>query len=299
MTSPLADPAWILLVVVRFVHYGAVTGLFGTALFPLYAGTNSPLPRRWVLGASWVALLTTVAWFLATVAEMSGDLSAAFALDLLWPVLRDMAFGHLAAARLVLAGLTVWAMTTRAPPMVLAHLSGLLLASLAGVGHARLQDGTAGLADVAADSLHLLAAGAWIGGLAPLSLLAVTHDRGSAGERAFGQTLHRFSLMGYAAVGTLVATGLFNGWRLVGSVSNLTTTPYGQILVLKVGLFLAMLALAAINRLWISPPLWAPALNSDTAPWLNRLKHHIIAEQGLAVVILAVVSWLGVIEPPA
>ena len=293
----MADPSWLLLVVVRFAHYSVVTVLFGAALFPLYAGSGSALPRRWMSGAAWAALLTTAAWFLATVAEMSGDVSAAFMPDTLWSVLKDMAFGQLAAVRLGLAGLTVWALAKRAPAWIVATLSGLLLASLAGVGHARLQAGLAGLADTVADGLHLLAAGAWIGGLAPLSLLSVIHDRGSAAERGFGQTLHRFSLMGYGAVGTLIATGLFNGWRLVGSISNLVTTPYGQLLALKVGLFLAMLALAAINRLWISPALWAPPLGSDTAPWLQRLKRHIAAEQGLAILVLAVVSWLGVIEP--
>jgi putative copper export protein len=48
-------------------------------------------------------------------------------------------------------------------------------------------------------------------------------------------------------------THLINSWFLVGSVSSLLTTLYGQILLAKVAFFAAMLALAAANRFWLVP----------------------------------------------
>ena len=47
-------------------------------------------------------------------------------------------------------------------------LSAVLLASLAGVGHSQIEDGWAGVIHEASDVAHLLAAGAWLGGLVPL-----------------------------------------------------------------------------------------------------------------------------------
>ena len=59
--------------------------------------------------------------------------------------------------------------------------------------------------------------------------------------------------MGYAAVTTLVGSGLVNAWVLVGSPERLITTQYGQLLLVKVCLFAGMLALAAQNRFRLVP----------------------------------------------
>jgi putative copper export protein len=45
------------------------------------------------------------------------------------------------------------------------------IASLAGVGHTRIEEGWAAVLHVTADAAHLLAAGAWLGGLAPLGFI--------------------------------------------------------------------------------------------------------------------------------
>lgn len=61
--------------------------------------------------------------------------------------------------------------------------------------------------------------------------------------------------MGYIAVATLIGSGLVNSWFLVGTVSGLLETPYGQFLMAKLVLFAGMLALAVSNRFWIFPSL--------------------------------------------
>jgi copper transport protein len=48
----------------------------------------------------------------------------------------------------------------------------------------------------------------------------------------------------------LVATGTYQAWRQVGSWSALTGTRYGQLLLVKVALVLAMVALARFSRRW-------------------------------------------------
>lgn len=294
----MADPAWTLLVAVRFAHDAALTALFGLSLFPLYAPGASGRLRPWLVLTAFASLLTTIGWFAATVGEMSGEVADAASPLMLWSVIRDMEFGRLAAARTALAALALGLALRRGGHVALTLASGLLLASLAGAGHARLDPGAI---RPTADALHLLAAGAWIGGLTGLaSTLAGLGPTPTAEALArFGRQVRGFSHMGYAAVAVLVGTGLLNGARLVGSSGNLVSTPYGRLLSAKVALFLGMLALAAINRLWISPALTQAPGESDSRPWLRRLARHVAAEQVLAMLVLAVVGVLGVLDPGA
>src|SRR5262249_61245488 len=129
--------------------------------------------------------------------------------------------------------------------------------SLVGVGHIQIHDGIAWIIYLSADGLHLLAAGAWLGGLVSLFYLVATALRTSSldDDAEASNAALRFSSMGYVAVATIVASGLLNAWLLVGSFANLITTPYGQLLIVKVCLFGGMLALAALNRFWLVPSL--------------------------------------------
>ena len=79
---------------------------------------------------------------------------------------------------------------------------------------------------MASDAAHLLAAGAWLGGLLPLGFVLLV-SRGAmepARPMDLDPALLRFSGMGYVAVATLLGTGFVNSWFLVGAVSNLWTT---------------------------------------------------------------------------
>ena len=110
--------------------------------------------------------------------------------------------------------------------------------------------------------------------------------------------LTRFSGIGYLAVAVLVASGLVNSRYLVGSIDGLWTSAYGRLLVLKLALFGAMAALAGANRFWITPRLRASDAGS-VEPWLKRIRQHVAIELVLGVLVVAVVSLLGTLEPPA
>ena len=60
--------------------------------------------------------------------------------------------------------------------------------------------------------------------------------------------VRRFSRLALAAVGVLVATGLYQAWREVGSVSGLTDTTYGRLLLAKVAILLCVLGVARGSR---------------------------------------------------
>lgn len=301
------------LIASRFVHYVAVLSLFGAALFPLYAcGTLRSRPSIrvalfvWLRGvlllSTFVSLVSLVGWFAFVVGTMAGDIAGVVDPKVLLSVVRATDFGPLWIVRLVLAiGAAVVLSRWPSPSALwLLPLSAmLLLASLAGTGHARVAEGGAGMLHVAVDAAHLIAAGVWIGGLWPLLFAMSINDMpDDRDEIAISEVLLRFSSVGYVAVATLVASGLVNSWFLVGSLNALLSSTYGWLLIAKVTAFLLMAMLAAMNRFWITPHVAQATSSSGGNNWLRRLRRHVVIEQALGLFVLAVVSFLGTIEPP-
>jgi putative copper resistance protein D len=298
------------LIAARFLHYAALLSLFGAALFPLYAHLQSkrvsPLIdarlRQVRLAAAGLALVGGVGWFLFASASMAGDLSVAADPRALLTVLEATEFGPLWLVRLALIAVVLAAFASRrslSPRLgwVVALLAGTALASLAMTGHGRAPGGRTGLLHAFADAAHLLAAGAWLGALLPLGAALAAARREPAPAGAVGELLDRFSGVGLSAVAVLAASGLVNGWVLVGSVDRLATTPYGRLLLVKVGLFGLMVGVAAANRLWITPA-FTSGRAADDVRWRARIGRNVLIEQALGLAVLAIVSVLGTLPTP-
>jgi putative copper resistance protein D len=217
-------------------------------------------------------------------------------------VLWDTDFGRVWVARVVPALLIVamiWrsgaSIFGRRPIALLVFAAAVLLASLAGVGHTQVHEGVAAIIHVTADAVHLLAAGVWLGGLLPLGMVVVSCRRKQLLDDDAVFVLSRFSGMAYLAVAALVASGSINGWFLIGSLSALIGTGYGELLLLKLGLLALMLCLAAANRFWLIPALAKALTESDLV--LARLRRHILAEQILGILVVGIVSLLGTLSP--
>jgi putative copper resistance protein D len=300
------------LVVARLLHYMAVTTLAGVALFPLYAyafAEPKELSRRRqavLLFSAVGALLSGLLWFVFSVANMGGAWAAVADHEILWTVLNETTFGWVWMARMLLIVLIVGVTAVRpfwmeiaGRDLVTAFLAAMLLASLVGTGHAQIEEGRTNLVHVGSDAAHLLAAGAWLGGLVQLGFVLHDYSLGRGGPIVEAdRILLRFSSMGYIAVATLVVSGLVNSWFLVGSVSSLLTTLYGQVLLGKFAFFAAMLALAAANRFWLVPRMIETRSDAgQLAVWLGRLRYHVLGEQFLGLMILLAVSILGTMRP--
>src|SRR5262249_42441596 len=104
-------------------------------------------------------------------------------------------------------------------------------------GHAGATPGVA--FPLAADALHLLAAGAWLGGLPPLAMLLAAAWRGKEPHWASVTAIavQRFSPLGVISVSMLLASGIANSWYEVGTLNNLFATSYGLLVLLKIALF--------------------------------------------------------------
>jgi len=303
------------LVVARLLHYAAVTTLAGVSFFPLYgyADAEPIMVFRWrqgvLLAAAVAALLSGVLWFVFSVANMSGTLADVADREVLWTVLNETTFGRVWTTRLVLSiiivGLFWKRVVSKFGPrrdMIAPVLAAVLIISLAGVGHSQIDEGVEGIIHVASDAAHLLAAGAWLGGLVPLGYILLLHGQesgGSAQRSDLDEILPRFSGMGYVAVAMLIGSGLLNGWFLIGNVSGLLATPYGQLLIVKLVLFAGMLALAVSNRFWIVPSLTKARTDDPNGltDWTGKLRNHVLGEQFLGLMVLLVVSVLGTMRP--
>lgn len=151
-----------------------------------------------------------------------------------------------------------------------------------------------------ADVLHLVAAGAWLGGLLPLILflIEVCRDKTPAAIRVAQAATLRFSVLGLTCVGTLIATGIVNTWFLAGNVPALLGTLYGQLLLVKVALFAAMIAVAAVNQRKLLPCL----ADASSGPGvclaaIQRVRRNASVEAIVGIVVLALVGVIGILPP--
>jgi putative copper resistance protein D len=294
--------------VCRFVQFAAAMVIFGGSSFRYYALAGphaSAAPSilagfdtwlgRLTLATAIVAFLSALALLLCQAAVMAGSSAASIDPATVTAVLLETRFGRVWCWHLLLAialVLVCLGQPRRRQPVILV-VSLLLLASLGWIGHAAMDEGAARVAHELNQTIHLLAAGLWLGGLMPLGWLL---RRASARPDIAGIALTRdairhFSQIGYVAVALIVLTGAINSLLLVGSRRAMFGTPYGQLLALKILLFLAMVVMALINRFRLVPRI------SQDALALNALCRTVGVEQGLGLCILAVVSVLGTWPP--
>jgi putative copper export protein len=175
------------------------------------------------------------------------------------------------------------------------------IASLAWAGHgAAAEDVPFDAVHLPADILHLLAAGAWLGGLLPLVICLgqAWRDKSPQAVAVACAVTLRFSVLGLTSVGTLIVTGVVNAWFLAGSVPALLGTLYGQLLLVKVALFATMIAVASVNQRQLLPRLAGVA--SDAALCLQatrQVRRNASIEAGLGVFVLAIVGVIGILPP--
>src|SRR5262249_28991724 len=248
----------------------AVAAVSGAIWLVLLAGDIYAAPIRGVWGGGGVVTGASETRFGQVLLVR---LAAAVLLAALLPVLRRSADRGLRGASAVVLAIAV-------------------LIGPAWTGHAGATPGLAGEFPLAADALHLLAAGVWLGGLPPLAILLAAGWRGKEPRWATVTVIavQRFSLLAVISVSALLASGIANSWYEVGTLNNLFATSYGQLVLIKIVLFAAMIALACLNRFYLTPRL-------ANAGMVRRLYHTSLAETGLGFAAVAVVGFLGAMAP--
>lgn len=288
---------------VRALHLGATVVLAGGWAFRLLlvpagaAGAGGVrTPRAFGACTLVVALATWTGWLVAVAVDMSGlPVAQALAPQVLATVATRTTFGQVwllrAGLLLMLAALQWRADGPRAFEWLAALVAACALASLAGSGHAL----GAHFPHLVVDAVHALAAGLWLG---MLPLLWWTIHRALTVAPADAQlaagAARRFAVPGAVAVVALAATGALNAWWLVGSPGNLLASRYGLLVLAKIGLSIAMVLLALVNRFVL-----VPRLDGGTQEALRCLRRTVLGEIALGLLVLATVGVLGVTPPAA
>ena len=252
----------------------------------------SPAARRLALIASVVALVTAVVWLQLESATMADDWGAALDISAIGGVLTDTEFGHAWTARLVLAAALV-AIVLFAPRgrwTAISLASAVLLASLGLAGHAAMQTGAEGLLHRLNHAVHLLAAGAWLGGLITFAMCLGAYDRDDLRRDAV-QAMMSFSFWGQLVVAAIILTGIVNIALTSGHPPIPPTTPYSKLLIAKLVIVAIMIALAVFNRFVL-----APRLKSSPAA-LAALRLTSVAEIALGSLVVALVSVFALLDP--
>ena len=282
---PEFDP-WLALV--RGLHVAAMISSAGALLFRAIVTRGAARTQVAIARVSLVAAFGFgVVWLLMVTQDIAGGPDLPATIAALPVVLEKTQFGHLTAAKL---GLLLFALAMVRQDrrfLVLAIVSSFAALVLqAFLGHAAAEDAWA---LPGTESLHLIGAAAWLGGLLPLLLLVSRSPAPAAVAAA-----RRFSPLALGSVVLIAGTGLVQATTLIGSVSALTETAYGQVALAKMVLFAFLLVLAALNRFVFIGSL------GDRRPDAARRRLH--TSVGVEVALgLAVVLTAGVLAslPPA
>jgi copper resistance protein D len=313
------------LIAVRDIHFVSSVIVAGIVFFDLFVssptlrmtdlrcGAAAAMFRNRTAKILWTGLVLSIlsgfVWLCLLSARIaSKPIEEVVADGTIWIVLSRTQFGFAWELRFlfgVMLAASLWLRPARSAgayfwqgfPATL--LAGAYLGSLAYAGHGQEGLGFERNIHLAADFLHLIAAGLWLGGLIPLALLLVylRRFREETWTSVACDAASRFSNLGILAVGILLISGTINASFLLGGMQSLIDTHYGQLLLLKMTLFAAMVCLAGINRQYLLPRLCNNVgidLSSRTVRWLIRSA---LVETALGLGVVIIVGMLGIMAP--
>jgi len=215
-------------------------------------------------------------------------------------VLFNTRFGALWLARLVLAfalaALLPQAHSTRT--RWIAIVIGVFLALTISLGSHAAAD-TPPWLPLAADTVHLLAASVWVGGLTHFvaGLWAARSLDPKFRTQLTSRLIPRFSALASVSVGILTLTGLYSALLRIGTWDALNNTLYGRTLIIKLILALPMVAFGAVNLLGITPAMKKAATAKGDEGLVARFRNIVTSEVMLGVVLLLSVGLLTSLPP--
>lgn len=284
---------WVFPVAVnRFLQYGAMMLAAGAALFAVWMTVPGPVEQSVFKMGRTAATIAAVTYVLALGfggAEMVlGGPAAIFSPDA-WAQGLGSTLGP--SALIGIPGLLILIYAfgkgpegKSAPVLLLG--SAVSVGSFLVTGHAATAPPAWMMAPVVA--VHLFCASFWIAALYPLARTAQESEVTQAGA-----VMTQFSERAVWTVGALFVSGAVITWTQVESPANLFSTDYGLRLAAKIAIFLALLGLAAMNKMVLTP-----ALEKGDAAASGKLRKSIKFEYAAMVLIIGVAVSLTMVTPP-
>jgi len=275
----------------KAITYAATFGAAGAIFFLAYCGSLLQEPQRsrirrligtWVLASA----VASCARILLTAATMSGDLAGMFDMTFTRMILGA---GEGIATGVRMAGLALAALALRPSPRFQPlALVGAALASMsfAGIGHVHAL--WPSVAPSAFLCLHLLCAAFWLGALAPLLITA--RDRN---ESQIAAVAARFGQWALGVVTLLLGAGAILLWTLSGHAAPFWGSDYGRMMAIKLLMVAALLSIAALNKLYLTPGL----LRGQVRAFV-QFRRAVQAEMVLGALILLITATFTTVTGP-
>lgn len=240
---------------VRWADLVAVLTIVGTAVFGLFVLPGASLPpdvvrdardrTRRLANAVLLLFVVTTVWRLA--AQTSLLPSSVRGGTAMLTVLHDTSWGKgwiVGAIGIAVAALGLLMARSSRVGWALTGIGAAAIAASEGLtGHPAAATNVPLAAAV--DVVHVIGAGGWIGGLAAVALCGLAATRRSevaGGTTASHQLVRSFHRSAVVCVSIVLLTALAGAWLRLSSLSDLWTTGYGFVLLVKLLLVLVLLA---------------------------------------------------------
>lgn len=265
------------------------------------AGADVSRARRLLGGALGAGLLSSAFGFALVSAQLRAAGFDAAVDPHAWRDAVDLASGRAWAARTILWLLAVVVLVAmRGGPRVVGSWpwrTGAVATALGLVRSTGLASHVAQSRHTAvgawADAVHLAAISLWLGGLVMLGAVVLPRRR----VDELRTIVPRYSAVALASVSTVIVAGAVMGWDLVGSVHALLTSHYGHVLLVKLGVFAALIGAAYASKTWVQHRLdLAVVLRADRAT-VRPFVISVGVETVLAVAVLSMASVLVTSSP--
>ena len=301
---PPFDPeGGLALILLRAAAVASLLSAFGTLVFGVAVAPRAfaGAPAE-ITGPAWRALARlcrislfaavafAVVWLVAESGRLADASGLAATLDATPTVLSGTVFGRALTLRLIALVIAI-AVLGRHPSALrwrgATVLCGAALCLHAAHSHAMaMVHGPSVL--LASQVVHLLAAGAWLGGLLPLLLVVrLTPPKTAAAACRW------FSPLGKWCIAGLVLSAIWQFWVLIGGPVGMIGTAHGWTDAAKTLLFVVLLGFAALNRYRFGPAL----RSADPATARRALLRSLALQTASGVVIVAVAAVLASLEP--
>ncbi len=276
---------WIIFTpILKVLLYIAIFGSVGSFLFSLQFGKQLTPEQQTYCNyltrkSNLIGAVTALLMILSGAGNLGGDLTSVIDFSLLQLAIESK------------SGVGYSTAFTGFAVMLIAHSLGgntkkfgLMIGSVAILFSATMS-GHSQLGGVLTRSLlmvHLFGIAFWLGALLPFRWICMQPDTNNLGAVA-----HRFGVLAMGYVGLLLSAGLGYAYLLLGDVSLIFTTRYGNVLLIKIVLAGALLFLAALNKFKLVPSL---EINPPQA--VRRFQSSVQFEIVLVIVILTTSSLL-------
>jgi len=223
--------------VLRWVEYLSLLLAVGMLVIRKFA--RRPPELEWVRPRLVVPLAVAFASGLAVVSSEAFSAAGSASIGGMWSYLTTGLAGWARVSRLDLEALALIVAVVRGPGLWLWVTAAV--GALAASGHgAAIHPAWWG---ITVDAVHLVAAGAWAGGILTLATLRPPGGWGSGAAR---ELLIRFSPPALVAFTVTVGFGAIQAIQELGTVRALVDSFYGQVLLVKMGLVASMVPLSFV-----------------------------------------------------